>query len=63
MFTDYYGVSLNPFGKQNVKEKDAFRSRDHKEMFSRMEYLMTVIAIGVFTARPRMTRPTPCAVF
>ena len=28
MFTDYYGLSFNPFNKQNMKEKDAFLSRD-----------------------------------
>lgn len=38
MFTDYYGLSFNPFDKHNIKEKDAFRSRDHKEMLSRLEY-------------------------
>lgn len=54
MFTDYYGLSFNPFDKQNTKEKDAFRSRDHKEMLSRLEYLKTVRGIGIFTARPGM---------
>lgn len=54
MFTDYYRLSFNPFDKQNIKEKDAFRSRDHKEMLSRLEYLKTVRGIGVFTARPGM---------
>ena len=54
MFTDYYGLSFNPFDKQNVKERDAFRSKDHREMLSRLEYLKTVRGIGVFTARPGM---------
>lgn len=54
MFTDYYGLSFNPFDKQNTKERDAFRSRDHKEMLSRLEYLKTVRGIGIFTARPGM---------
>lgn len=54
MFTDYYGLSFNPFDKQNIKERDAFHSKDHKEMLSRLEYLKTVRGIGVFTARPGM---------
>lgn len=28
MFTDYYGLSFNPFDKQNIKERDAFHSKD-----------------------------------
>ena len=35
MFTDYYGLSFNPFDKQNIKEWDAFPSRNHREMLSR----------------------------
>lgn len=54
MFTDYYGLSFNPFDKQNVKERDAFRSQDHRQMQERLEYLKTVRGIGVFTARPGM---------
>ena len=58
MFTDYYGLSYNPFDKQNTKERDAFRSKDHREMISRLEFLKNVRGIGVFTARKRMR----CAV-
>lgn len=54
MFTDYYGLSFNPFDKQCIKEKDAFRSGDHQQMLSRLEYLKNVRGIGVFTARPGM---------
>lgn len=54
MFTDYYGLSYNPFDKQNVKERDAFRSHDHSQMLARLEYLKSVRGIGVFTARPGM---------
>lgn len=50
MFTDYYGLSFNPFDKQNVKEKEAFRSRDHRQMQERLEYLKKVCGAGVFTA-------------
>lgn len=54
MFTDYYGLSHNPFDKQNVKEQDAFRSQDHQKMLSRLDYFKNVRGIGVFTARPGM---------
>ena len=54
MFTDYYGLSFNPFDKQCMKERGAFRSQDHRQMQSRLDYLKTVRGIGVFTARPGM---------
>ena len=54
MFTDYYGLGFNPFNKQNIREKDAFHSADHRQMQERLEYLKTVRGIGVFTARPGM---------
>lgn len=61
MFTDYYGLSYNPFDKQNVKERDAFRSQDHRQMLSRLDYLKNVRGIGVFTARPAWEKPMRCA--
>lgn len=54
MFTDYYGLSYNPFDKQCIKERDAFRSQDHRQTLSRLDYLKNVRGIGVFTARPGM---------
>ena len=39
MFTDYYGLSFNPFDKQNMKERDAYRSQDHRQMQERVYYL------------------------
>lgn len=53
-FTAYYGLSCNPFDKQNLQEKDHFESADFKEMTSRLNYLKDVRGIGVFTARPGM---------
>ncbi|MDE7198402.1 MAG: hypothetical protein K2O15_05910 [Lachnospiraceae bacterium] len=35
MFTEYYGMGFNPFNKQNLKEKDAFPSEDHRQMQER----------------------------
>jgi type II secretory pathway predicted ATPase ExeA len=52
MFRGYYGMSFNPFDKQQVKAKDAFISRDHKEMAARLSHLKDVRGIGVFTASP-----------
>lgn len=54
MFTDYYGLSFNPFDKQCIKEHDAFRSQDHRQMQPRLNYLKTVRETGVFTAQPGM---------
>ena len=39
MFRSYYGLSFNPFDKQNSKEKDRFLSKDISEMTSRLDYL------------------------
>ena len=36
MFTDYYGLSFNPFDKQCQKEKDCFQSNDFRQMSSRL---------------------------
>lgn len=63
MFTDYYGLSFNPFDKQCMKERDAFRSQDHRQMQSRLDYLKTVRGIGVFTARPGMGKTYAGAMF
>jgi len=56
MFTEYYVLSFIPFDKQNMKEQDSFRSKDHREMLSRLEYLKAVRGIGIFTARPGMEK-------
>ena len=50
MYTDFYGLSFNPFDKQMVKEKDAFESEDFREMTARLEYLKEIRGIGAFTA-------------
>jgi len=52
MFEKYYGFSLNPFDKQQILEKDAFTSKDHNNMVSRLKYLIERRGIGVFTAKP-----------
>ncbi len=54
MFKRYYGLTHNPFDKQQVREKDQFLSKDFTEMTSRLNYLKDVRGIGVFTASPGM---------
>lgn len=53
-FLSYYGLSFNPFDKQQVKEKDRFLSNDLQEMMNRLDYLKDTRGIGVFTAGPGM---------
>ena len=54
MYNSYYGLSFNPFDKQQLKEKDHFVSYDFTEMTNRLNYLKDIRGIGVFTARPGM---------
>ena len=39
MYNSFYGLSFNPFDKQQLKEKDHFISRDFREMTNRLNYL------------------------
>lgn len=50
----YYGLSFNPFDKQQVKEKDWFLSQNLLEMLNRLDYLKDTRGIGVFTEGPGM---------
>ena len=52
MYNSYYSLAFNPFDKQQVKENDAFVSRDYAEMTSRLNYLKDTRGIGVFTSSP-----------
>lgn len=52
MFNSYYSLSFNPFDKQQVRESDAFISKDFTEMRSRLDYLKDTRGIGVFTSSP-----------
>ncbi len=54
MYNSYYGLSFNPFDKQQLKEKGHFVSHDFTEMTNRLNYLKDIRGIGVFTARPGM---------
>jgi len=52
VFRSYYGFDKNPFDKQSITEKDAYMSKDHKEMTSRLSYLKDIRGVGVFTSAP-----------
>ena len=54
MYSSFYGLTFNPFDKQQLKEKDHFISRDFTEMTNRLNYLKDIRGIGVFTALPGM---------
>lgn len=54
MYNSFYGLTFNPFDKQQLREKDHFISRDFTEMTNRLNYLKDIRGIGVFTARPGM---------
>lgn len=58
MYNSYYGLTFNPFDKQQLKEKDHFISRDFTEMTNLLNYLKNIRGIGVFTARPVCSRPS-----
>jgi general secretion pathway protein A len=53
MFKSFYGMTLNPFDK-SLSENHAFRSKDHEQMLSRLDYLKNTRGIGLFTASPGM---------
>lgn len=54
MYHTFYGLTGNPFDKQQCSEKDCFRSHDFKQMTDRLHILKEIRGIGVFTARPGM---------
>lgn len=49
MFKSFYGITFNPFDK-SIPEDYAFKSRDFREMLSRLDYLKNTRGIGLFTA-------------
>ena len=53
MFKSFYGMTLNPFDK-SLPGNHAFRSKDHEQMLSRLDYLKNTRGIGLFTASPGM---------
>ncbi len=53
MFKSFYGMTLNPFDK-SLSENHAFKSKDHEQMLSRLDYLKNTRGIGLFTAAPGM---------
>ena len=54
VYNSFYGLTFNPFDKQQLEEKDCFRSKDFMEMNVRLNHLKNIRGIGVFTALPGM---------
>ena len=42
MYNSFYGLSFNPFDKQQLREKDHFVSNDFREMTNRLNYLKDI---------------------
>lgn len=49
-FKSHFGMSRNPFHKEDMQPKDAYESIDHLELQSGLSYLVKVKGIGVITA-------------
>lgn len=62
MFTDYYGLSFNPFDKQCQKEKDCFLSNDFKQMSSASPMCGMSGALASLPHSPAWASPSACAV-
>jgi len=54
MYNSFYGLSFNPFDKQQIREQDCYKCKDFTETLSRLNYLKDIRGIGVITARPGM---------
>lgn len=54
MYHTFYGLTCNPFDKQQLSEDNCFRSSDFGQMAARLNFLKETRGIGVFTARPGM---------
>lgn len=54
MYNSQYALAYNPFDKQQLPEKDCFRSKDFREMTARLDHLKDARGSGLFTASPGM---------
>ena len=52
MYQPFYGLTRNPFDKNQCTEKDCFESRDIRQVVPRLGYLKDTLGLGLFTARP-----------
>jgi len=52
MFNGFYGLSFNPFDKQESMEGCEFHSEDFREMTARLNYIKDIRGIALFTAPP-----------
>ncbi len=51
MYSEYYGLTFNPFDKQQLTEKERYESKDFSEATKRLNYLKDIQGIGVFTGK------------
>ena len=62
MFMQYFGLKYNPFTKE-LDEKDAFVSKDSKELISRLEYLKRTRGFFLLTAESGFGKTTQLRTF
>ena len=62
VYNSFYGLTFNPFDKQQLKEKDCFRSKDFMEMNVRLNHLKNIRRFGVLQHFPAWGNPTHCGV-
>lgn len=58
-YNSFYGLTFNPFDKQQLKEKDYFRSRDFNEMNVRLNHLSEEHSSIVFNSITVIIRHPP----
>ena len=51
-FLSWLALTVNPFSRQTVSEKNCFESRDFKEMKGALDYVKDARGIAVFTSPP-----------
>jgi type II secretory pathway predicted ATPase ExeA len=62
VFTQYFGLKFNPFTKE-LDEKDAFVSKDSKELLSRLEYIKRTRGFFLLTAESGFGKTTQLRAF
>lgn len=60
MYNSFYGLSFNPFDKQQLKEKDHFVSNDFREMTNRLNYLKDIRGLVCLPPGPVWESLMPC---
>ena len=61
MYSSFYGLTFNPFDKQQLKEKDHFISRDFTEITNRLNYLKDIRGLAFLLPAPEWENRMPFA--